>query len=115
MRKIVGVFRCNFPLEVCLENPQYITDVACSGEIYNAVSVLTVGSPGAGNQYSLQTCLQNPPLLTKPACLAGITLILKPPKNYILTTSLRMICIFPSLAIQLLLCYSGDLCPTEQS
>ena len=28
-------FRCNLPLQVCLDNPQYIAEVGCSGTTHS--------------------------------------------------------------------------------
>merc|ERR1712037_546717 len=53
---MIATPKCKVPLDICLDNPQWLPLVGCSG-----------------NEYPLQVCLDFPKLLTKPACQANLT------------------------------------------
>merc|ERR1712004_928673 len=53
---MIATPKCKIPLNICLENPEWLPLVGCSGE----------GLP-------LQVCLDFPKLITSPACEANLT------------------------------------------
>lgn len=53
--ELINSARCSFPLDFCLDNQQFLPQLAC-----------------AGNTYPLDTCLANRNLFTLPACASHI-------------------------------------------
>merc|ERR1719323_2800872 len=58
---MIATPKCKIPLDICLENPEWLPLVGCSAH-YN-----TFGA------FPLDACLAYPTLLTKPACQANLT------------------------------------------
>merc|ERR1712038_466984 len=73
---MVNTAKCVLPLDVCLDNPQHLSSLGCSGnqlpdlplDVCLAYPELLTRPACSDNKYSLDVCLATPLLLSQPAC-----------------------------------------------